>query len=132
MRQKHFGHKSRRAASLRPHPFGLYCPRQARARQCTTKCPQTRSFGGQGRDELVGRAVLSNTSAMRVPGGALDDDAWEDLLSYIEERRVIPIIGPELLLVATERGPRLLYDWLPQRLARPPNVRTPPTPPALS
>jgi len=35
----------------------------------------------------------------------LDDDAWEDLLSFIEERRVIPIVGPELLLVATERGP---------------------------
>lgn len=29
----------------------------------------------------------------------LDDDAWDDLLNYIEERRVIPIIGPELLRV---------------------------------
>jgi hypothetical protein len=40
----------------------------------------------------------------------LDDDARDDLLSFIEERRVIPIIGPELLMVATETGPRLLYD----------------------
>jgi hypothetical protein len=47
----------------------------------------------------------------------LDDDAWEDLLSFIEERRVIPIVGPELLLVATERGPRLLLDWVAERLA---------------
>ena len=23
-----------------------------------------------------------------------DDDAWDDLLNYIEERRVIPILGP--------------------------------------
>jgi tetratricopeptide (TPR) repeat protein len=38
---------------------------------------------------------------------ALDDDAWDDLLSFIEERRVIPIVGPELLQVATDRGPRL-------------------------
>jgi len=37
---------------------------------------------------------------------ALDDDAWDDLLSYIEERRVIPITGPELLQVATDQGPR--------------------------
>ncbi len=47
----------------------------------------------------------------------LDDDAWEDLLSFIEERRVIPIVGPELLLVATERGPRLLLDWVAEKLA---------------
>mgnify|MGYP003461828837 CR=1 FL=1 len=25
----------------------------------------------------------------------LDDDAWDDLLNFIEEKRVIPIIGPE-------------------------------------
>jgi hypothetical protein len=48
---------------------------------------------------------------------ALDDDAWDDLLSFIEERRVIPIIGPELLRIETERGPRLLYDWLAEKLA---------------
>jgi len=52
----------------------------------------------------------------------LDDDAWDDLLSFIEERRVIPIVGPELLLVATDRGPRLLYDWLAERLAARLNV----------
>ena len=41
-----------------------------------------------------------------------DDDAWDDLLDYIEDRRVIPIVGPELLRVETDSGPRLLYDWL--------------------
>ena len=47
----------------------------------------------------------------------LDEDAWDDLLNYIEERRVIPIIGPDLLRVETERGPRLLYEWLAEKLA---------------
>jgi hypothetical protein len=47
----------------------------------------------------------------------LDEDAWDDLLSFIEERRVIPIVGPELLLVETDRGARLLYDWLAEKLA---------------
>ena len=47
----------------------------------------------------------------------LDDDAWDDLLDHIEDRRVIPIVGPELLQVETESGPRLLYDWLAERLA---------------
>ena len=54
----------------------------------------------------------------------LDDDAWDDLLSFIEERRVIPIVGPELLLVATDRGPRLLFDWAAEKLAARLNVDT--------
>ena len=51
-----------------------------------------------------------------------DDDAWEDLLNYIEEKRVIPIVGPELLRVETDAGPRLLYDWLAEKLAARLNV----------
>jgi hypothetical protein len=58
------------------------------------------------------------------PDSSLDEDAWEDLLSFIEERRVIPIIGPELLLVATDERPRLLYDWVAERLAARLNVDT--------
>jgi hypothetical protein len=48
---------------------------------------------------------------------AFDDDAWDDLLNYIEERRVIPIIGPDLLRVQTDRGLRPLYEYLAERLA---------------
>jgi hypothetical protein len=51
-----------------------------------------------------------------------DDDAWDDLLNYIEEKRVIPIVGPELLRVETETGPRLLFDWLAEKLAARLNV----------
>jgi len=58
----------------------------------------------------------------RLPLATLDDDAWDDLLSYIEDKRVIPIIGPELLEVHTETGPRLLYDWLAEKLAAKLNV----------
>jgi hypothetical protein len=60
---------------------------------------------------------MSAASAAVVPLSTLDEDAWDDLLSFIEESRVIPIVGPELLLVATERGPRLLLDWVAERLA---------------
>lgn len=54
-----------------------------------------------------------------LPAGvpAFDEDAWEDLLNYIEEKRVIPIVGPELLRVETDTGPQLLYDWLAEKLA---------------
>jgi hypothetical protein len=46
-----------------------------------------------------------------------DEDAWDDLLNFIEERRVIPIIGPDLLRVQTDRGLRPLYEWLAEKLA---------------
>jgi TIR domain/SIR2-like domain len=60
---------------------------------------------------------MSSGATARLPLSTLDDDAWDDLLSFIEERRVIPIVGPELLQVTTDRGPRLLYDWLAEKLA---------------
>ncbi len=60
---------------------------------------------------------MSNTSAAVPAMSTLDDDAWDDLLSFIEERRVIPIVGPELLLVTTPSGPRLLLDWVAEKLA---------------
>ena len=60
---------------------------------------------------------MTRLAAVPTPMTTLDDDAWDDLLSFIEERRVIPIVGPELLQVATDRGPRLLYDWLAEKLA---------------
>jgi hypothetical protein len=60
---------------------------------------------------------VSNFSAAIAPMSTLDDDAWDDLLSFIEERRVIPIVGPELLMVSTDRGPRLLLDWVAEKLA---------------
>jgi hypothetical protein len=58
-------------------------------------------------------AVLHDHSSLR----GFDEDAWDDLLNYIEERRVIPIVGPDLLRVDTDQGPRLLYEWLAEKLA---------------
>ena len=67
---------------------------------------------------------MATTAAATQLITTLDDDAWDDLLSFIEERRVIPIVGPELLMVSTERGPRLLFDWAAEKLAARLNVNT--------
>jgi len=67
---------------------------------------------------------MSAATAAMLSATTLDEDAWDDLLSFIEERRVIPIVGPELLLVQTEAGPRLLLDWLAEKLAARLNVDT--------
>ena len=67
---------------------------------------------------------MSTVLPLHQPVARLDDDAWDDLLNFIEERRVIPIIGPELLKVETETGPRLLYDWIAEKLAARLNVDT--------
>src|SRR3984893_8741736 len=63
------------------------------------------------------RCRMGNASAATAAMSTLDDDAWDDLLSFIEERRVIPTVGPGLLLVSTERGTRLLLDWVAEKLA---------------
>ena len=65
---------------------------------------------------------MTNAAAHVPPEAALDENAWEDLLSFIEEHRVIPIVGPELLTVADGDRPRLLYDVLAERLAARLNV----------
>ncbi len=65
---------------------------------------------------------MSTGSPAILPVASLDEDAWEDLLSFIEERRVIPIVGPELLRVQTERGPKLLLEWAAEKLASRLNV----------
>jgi hypothetical protein len=67
---------------------------------------------------------MTSAAADLSPDATLDEDAWEDLLSFVEERRVIPIVGPELLMVATDERPRLLYDWVAERLATRLNVDT--------
>jgi hypothetical protein len=63
-----------------------------------------------------------------------DEDAWDDLLNYIEERRVIPIIGPDLMRVQTEQGVRPLNEWLAEKLATRLSVdpRSLPQPPTLN
>ena len=63
-------------------------------------------------------------AAESLPSPPFNEDVWEDLLNYIEEKRVIPIIGPELLKVETESGPRLLQNWLAEKLAVRLNVNT--------
>ena len=65
---------------------------------------------------------MNNVIALPHAASRMDDDAWDDLLNFIEEKRVIPIVGPELLKVETDSGPRLLFDWLAEKLAAKLNV----------
>ncbi len=60
---------------------------------------------------------MNNVYALDIPAPNFDGDAWNDLLNFIEKKRFIPIIGPELLRVETESDPRLFNDWLADKLA---------------
>jgi len=62
----------------------------------------------------------------------LDEDAWDDLLNFIEERRVIPIIGPELLRIDVDGQSRMLLDWLAEKLAKRLSVDVSALPPPVS
>jgi len=61
--------------------------------------------------------MSTETESPALLSTSFDEDVWDDLLNYIEERRVIPIVGPELLSVDTPSGPRLLMEWLAEKLA---------------
>lgn len=62
--------------------------------------------------------VLARDLSPPNPAAApFDDDAWEDLLNFIEEKQVVPIIGSELATVQTEHGAENLYAWLARTLA---------------
>ncbi|MGH7635618.1 MAG: hypothetical protein ACRENC_17950, partial [Gemmatimonadaceae bacterium] len=41
-------------------------------------------------------------TAAAPPTDMWEDDAWDDLLSAIGEQMVVPIIGPDLILVGTD------------------------------
>ncbi|MEN8261328.1 MAG: toll/interleukin-1 receptor domain-containing protein [Pseudomonadota bacterium] len=43
---------------------------------------------------------------------------WDQVLEFIEEGRVIPVIGPELLMVEINGASTLLYGYLAEQLAR--------------
>ena len=76
---------------------------------------------------------LDAPPALAIPTAVpFEADAWDDLLNHIEEKRVIPIIGPELLTVATETGPQNLYAWLAPRLAARLGIPAADLPPAPS
>src|SRR6185436_14712359 len=61
--------------------------------------------------------LAADSPAVAPSVAAFDDDAWEDLLNFIEEKQVIPIIGPELVVVQTDAGPENLYTWIARMLA---------------
>ena len=60
---------------------------------------------------------MTTQTGMTTTLQVFDEDAWDDLLNYIEERRVIPIIGPDLLRVEIDGVSRPLYVWLAEKLA---------------
>lgn len=61
--------------------------------------------------------MLEPTDASRPVANAIDSFDWEDLLRYVKDRRVIPIVGPEVLVLDLD-GERVLLDhYLARRLA---------------
>ena len=62
-------------------------------------------------------SLLAADPSVAAPVASFDDDAWEDLLNFVEEKRVIPIVGPELAVVQTDAGTENLYAWLAHALA---------------
>lgn len=57
-------------------------------------------------------------AAVVAPSDAgVDEELWEELLQLIEEARVVPVVGCDLLSVEIDGERVLLHHWLAQRLA---------------
>ena len=54
---------------------------------------------------------------------AADEELWDELLQLVEEGRVVPIVGRDLLAVEIDGERVLLYPWLARRLAESLGVR---------
>lgn len=54
---------------------------------------------------------------------AADEELWDELLQLVEEGRVVPIVGRDLLAVEIDGEQVLLYPWLARRLAESLGVR---------
>jgi hypothetical protein len=54
----------------------------------------------------------------------LQEGFWDNLLDYIQDRTVIPVIGPELVTVREDDRDVPLYRWIAQRLAGDLNLPT--------
>ena len=63
--------------------------------------------------ERVQRVLRHNDEGMADPS----ERFWEDLLLFIEEGKVIPVIGPELVTVRDGEDLVPLCGWLARRLA---------------
>src|SRR5271165_5858411 len=66
----------------------------------------------------------------RAEPSPIDDSFWEELLIFIEDGKVIPVVGERAVTIAPNN--ELLYDWLALRLAEEFNLplltELPPTP----
>jgi hypothetical protein len=59
--------------------------------------------------------VLTQTIDKRVEPSPIDESFWEELLLFIEDGKVIPVVGERAVTIAPNN--ELLYDWLALRLA---------------
>src|SRR6476619_5450771 len=49
---------------------------------------------------------------------ARSEEFWDDLLAFMEEGRVVPVVGPELLTIAVNGRETSLYRALAEQLLR--------------
>lgn len=82
-------------------------------------CLHQRQFPG-GSHGIPGSPLDSShlvTAPLSEPVDLWEAELWDELLANLDERRVIPIVGPDLLVVDTPRGTMPLESFLAAELA---------------
>ena len=58
----------------------------------------------------------------------IDEDCWDDILAFIEEGSLVPVLGPELLQIQVNGGNTHLYRYVADCLAQRYKLPAPTTP----
>jgi hypothetical protein len=72
---------------------------------CRTGCP------------LRQPSLASGRTTISEPSLSWDQLAWDQLIELIEDRKVVPVVGQDLLTVPESSGSKRLYPWIANRLA---------------
>jgi hypothetical protein len=130
LRQASFLAAFARRKSLIAHPVGVYWRGAPSVHSPHVKVLPSRRIGLAvlwaiaGSPSCKANGMHQQELDSHVASNFWNDDIWNELLDYLEEGRVIPIIGPDLLQVMDGDTPILLDRYLARELAARCNLST--------
>src|SRR3954453_10792416 len=61
-------------------------------------------------------ALLTVVGAYRIERAGMNDDFWDDLLAHIRQRVLVPVVGPDVTVVESDKADQTFSTLIGQRL----------------
>ncbi len=75
---------------------------------------------------------MTELAITQSPTSSISEAVWADLLDFIQEGKLVPVLGPDLLRVAVDGVTLPLYTWLARRLVQVHGIALADLPPEFS